>query len=111
MIKDTVSFPDFIKLDLRIGTIQLAEKIDGSDRLIRMKISLGEELGERQIIAGIALYYSPEDLVGRQVVVLVNLEAKKMMGIESEGMVLAAGDEDVVLLTASKKIPDGSIIR
>jgi methionine--tRNA ligase beta chain len=111
MLKDTITFPDFIKLDLRVGTIKTAEKVAGSERLIKLEINLGEEIGQRMIIAGIALQYEPENLVGKQVVVAVNLEPKKMMGMESQGMVLAAGDSEIALLTPDKPIEDGKVVR
>ena len=63
MIKDTVTFPDFVKLDLRIGTIKSAQKVEGSERLVKLIIAFGEEIGEREIIAGIALHYSPRIIV------------------------------------------------
>ncbi len=111
MIKDTVSFPDFVKLDLRVGTIVTAQPVNGSERLMQMEIDLGEEVGKREIIAGIALQYKPEELLNRQVIVLVNLEPKKMMGLESQGMVLAGGDKEIALLQPDKVIPNGTVIR
>lgn len=111
MIKDQISFPDFIKLDLRVGTILEAEIVEGSERLIKLQIDLGSEIGQRQIIAGIAQHYKAEQLVGRQVIVISNLEPKKMMGMESQGMVLAGGDEEIALLTPDKKVSNGTIIR
>ena len=111
MLKSTISFPDFVKLDLRVGTIKIAEPVEGSERLMKMQVDLGPEIGERQIIAGIALWYTPADLIDRQVVVVVNLESKKMMGMESAGMIMAAGDEEAVLLQPSKGLPAGTIVR
>ena len=111
MLKDNIAFPDFVKLDLRIGTIKTAAMVVGSDRLIKLEVDLGEEIGTRQIIAGIGKHYKAEELVGRQVVVVVNLESKKMMNLESSGMILAAGDEEIALLTLDKKLPNGSLVR
>ena len=111
MIKDVVTFPDFVKLDLRVGTVKTAERIDGSERLVKLGVDLGEEIGQREIIAGIALQYDSSSLIGRQVAVLVNLEPKKMMGFESNGMVLAAGDSEIALLKPDKKLPEGTVIR
>ncbi|MFP4143942.1 MAG: methionine--tRNA ligase subunit beta [Phycisphaeraceae bacterium] len=110
--KDTIQFDDFAKLDLRIGTIVEAEHHPNADRLLKMQVDLGEE--KRQICAGIRQFYDPEQLVGQQVVVVVNLAPRKIRGEESNGMILAASvseaDElkDVVVLSPSKPIPAGS---
>lgn len=111
MLKPTISFPDFVKLDLRIGTIVTAEPVEGSERLMKMQVDLGSEVGQRQIIAGIALWYKAEDLVNKQVVVVVNLEPKKMMGMESQGMIMAGGDDEAVLLEVGKPLPAGTVVR
>ena len=112
MVKDIISFPDFAKLDLRVGKVVEAEKLAGSDRLIRLKIDLGQEIGERQILAGIAAWYKSSELVGKKFIILVNLEAKRMMGEESNGMMLAADvDGKCNLIPVNKKIPEGSIVR
>ncbi len=112
MTKNTISFPDFAKLDLRVGKVVDAEKLAGSDKLIRLKIDLGQEIGERQILAGIANWYKSSDLVGKKFIIMVNLEAKKMMGEESQGMMLAADvDGKCNLIPVNKKIPEGSVIR
>src|SRR3989344_4296629 len=86
-MKDKISYDDFQKLDLVIGKIKSAERVPGTDKLIRLVVDIGEE---RQIVAGIAQYYSEEDLVGSNIVVLANLEPKKFKGLESKGMLLAA---------------------
>jgi methionine--tRNA ligase beta chain len=111
MIKSTLTFPDFVKLDLRVGTITQAIPVDGSERLVKLTIDLGEEIGTREIIAGIALTYTPEMLTNRQIIVIVNLEPKKMMGMESNGMVLAAGDSEIALLQPDKPLPNGTVVR
>jgi len=87
-----ITIDDFMKVQLRVAKILEAEKVEKSKKLIKMKVSLGEE--ERQIVAGIALQYQPEDLVGRQIIVVANLQPAKLMGIESQGMLLAASGED-----------------
>lgn len=104
-----VSFEDFSKLELKIGTIIEAEAVEASENLIRLKVDLGEE-APRQILARIRKWFAPADLVGEQVVVAANLEPKMMMGLESQGMLLAAGDEPV-LLTVSKEVPPGTKVR
>ena len=110
MIKDQISFPDFVKLDLRVGTITIAKVVEGSERLLKLEVDLGKEIGQRQIIAGMAQFYQAQDLIDKQVVVLVNLEPRKMMGLESQGMIIAAGDEEAVLLKPDKKIKNGTVI-
>ena len=87
-----MTFDDFVKVDLRVGLVLEAEPVKKSKKLLRLQIDIGEEK-PRQILAGISLHYTPEQLVGRRVIVVANLPARKMMGLESQGMVLAAGDE------------------
>ncbi|MDD2753408.1 MAG: methionine--tRNA ligase subunit beta [Candidatus Portnoybacteria bacterium] len=100
---------DFKKLDLRVAEILDAQRVDGSEKLLKLKISTGDE--ERQILAGIAKFYEPEKLLGRQIIVVINLEPRKLMGEESQGMLLAAGDEEPILLVPDKEAPVGSKIR
>ncbi|MFT5726053.1 MAG: methionyl-tRNA synthetase [Desulforhopalus sp.] len=105
-----VSFDDFKKLDLRVAEIVAAEPIKKSDRLLKLTVKAPEE---RTIVAGIAEHYSPEDLIGRQVIIVANLKPAKLMGIESNGMVLAAKDvggekESLILTTVSGSVPTGS---
>jgi len=88
-----ISFNDFLKVDLRVAQIVEAERIEKSEKLVKLQLSLGEELGKRQIVAGIAKHYSAEELVGRKIVVVANLKPAKLMGELSEGMLLAASDE------------------
>jgi len=105
-----ISFEDFKKLDLRIALIIDAVPVEGSDKLVKLKIDVGE--GERQLVAGIARQYSPEELVGRRIVVVANLEPKVLMGLESQGMLLAADTEEgPVLLMPDHEVPPGSKIR
>jgi len=87
-----IAFDDFIKVDLRVGQILAAEQVEKSEKLLKLRISLGEELGERQILAGVAKSFTPEELVGKKVSVVANLKPRKMMGFESQGMLLAASD-------------------
>ncbi|RNC92017.1 MAG: methionine--tRNA ligase [Allomuricauda sp.] len=90
--KETITYDDFSKLDLRVGTILEAEKMPKADKLIVMKVDTG--LDTRTIVSGIAEHFSPEELVGKQVTVLVNLAARKLRGVESQGMILLAEDAD-----------------
>ncbi|MBZ1349015.1 MAG: methionine--tRNA ligase subunit beta [Candidatus Liptonbacteria bacterium] len=106
---DIVTYEDFKKIDLRVVKILDAERIKSSDKLIKIQVDLGEE--KRQIIAGIGKVYNPEDLIGKQVVIVSNLEPKILFGLESRGMILAASDaEQIALLVPDKKILSGSII-
>jgi methionine--tRNA ligase beta chain len=106
----TIKFEDFQKIDLRIGKISKAEKIEGSEKLLKLIIDLGSE--KRQLVAGIAKYYKPEDLIGKEIVVVANLEPKNLMGIESQGMLLAADvDGEPVILIPEKEVPPGTKIR
>ena len=99
-----ISFEDFQKIDLRVAKIIKAEKIEGSEKLLKLEVNLGKEV--RQIIAGIAKFYKPEDLVGKEIVVVANLEPKKLMGFESQGMLLAAEkDGEPVILVPEKEVP------
>jgi methionyl-tRNA synthetase len=105
-----ITFDDFQKLDLRVAEIKNCEDVEGADRLYKLTIDMGEE---REIVAGIKLYYSKEDLIGKKIAVVANLEPRKLRGITSHGMLLAASKEDkssVVLLTLDKDIPNGSKI-
>lgn len=105
-----VTFDDFKKLDMRIAMILEAEKIPGSEKLIKLKIDIGE--GERQLVAGIGQFYATEELIGRRIAVVVNLEPKMLMGLESQGMLLAADSpEGPVLLMPDREVPAGSKIR
>ena len=105
-----ISFDDFKKLDLRTATIISAERMGGSEKLLKLQIDLGEE--KRQIVAGIGKTYDPDSLIGRQIVVVANLESKSLMGIESQGMLLAAdGKDGPVLLQPDEIVPPGTGIR
>ena len=106
---EPVTFDDFLKLDIRVGTIKQAEAHPRADKLIVLQVDLGEQ--QRQIIAGIRGFYEPEALVGKQIAVLTNLPPRNMRGLESQGMLLAASTPDhssVVLLTLDKEIAAGS---
>ena len=91
-----ITMDDFLKTELRVAEILTAEKIEKSEKLIKLTVSLGEEI--RTVVSGIAKYYKPEELVGKHVIFIANLKPAKLMGIESQGMVLAASkDNDLVL--------------
>lgn len=88
-----MTIDEFQKSDLRVGKIISAERVDGSEKLLKLQVDLAES-GPRQILSGIAKWYAPEDLVGKSVVIIANLDPRMMMGMESNGMLLAAHGED-----------------
>lgn len=105
-----ITLDDFKKLDLRIATIKSAEAVQSSDKLLRLVINVGDE--ERQLVAGIAKSYSPGELIGKQIVVLANLEPKTLMGLESQGMLLAVNAESgPILLVPEKEVSPGAQVR
>lgn len=114
-MKPVVDFPHFAALDLRVGEIKEASEVPGSDKLLQLKVFLGDEIGERTIYAGIKAWYAPEKVVGRRVAFVVNLAPKTFkIGSEeytSEGMLMASGENEAVLYTFDKDVPPGSIVR
>src|SRR6185369_9140197 len=108
-----IEIDDFAKVDLRVGQVLTAERIPKADKLLLMKIDIAEEQ-PRQILAGIAQYYEPEKLVGRKVVVVANLKPRKLRGLESQGMVVAAsyGEEGrPVIATFTEDVPNGARLK
>jgi methionyl-tRNA synthetase len=104
-----ISIDAFRQVELKVATIQSAEPHPNADRLLVLQVDLGTE--RRQICAGIRNYYTPEELVGRQIIVVANLETAKLRGLESQGMLLAASDEDrIILLTPDKPVHPGAKI-
>ncbi len=102
-----ISIEDFRKVELKIATVKSAEPHPNADRLMVLQVDLGSE--QRQICAGIRNYYNPEDLVGKQVVIVANLETAKLRGLESQGMLLAASDEGrVIILNPEKPVQAGA---
>lgn len=105
-----ISFEDFKKLDIRIGKVISAEKVPDADKLIKIIFDMGDH--ERQVVAGIAENYNAEDLIGREMVVLVNLEPRNLKGFDSNGMILAAGtDGGPVIICPEKEVPPGSLVK
>jgi methionyl-tRNA synthetase len=108
---EQITIDEFARMRLVVGTVKTAERVPKSNKLVRMEVELGEPT-LRQIVAGIAKQYAPEDLVGRQIVVVANLKPAVLMGVESRGMVLAASDEGVpLLLGVDGTVPDGTIVK
>ena len=107
---EEISYEDFLKLDLRVAKIESTEKIPGKTKIIKGVISLGEE--NRDVIIGGADFYDPEELVGRLVIVVANLEPKKMAGVESNAMLLAADlDDKPFWLSVDSSVPPGTKIK
>ena len=105
-----ITYDDFMKVELRVATIKAAEEIPKSSKLVKLTVDLGDE--QRTIVAGIRKSYAPEQLVGRQVVVVANLQPAKLMGVESQGMVLAVSQNgDAVLLHPEHEVPPGTRVK
>ena len=90
--KPNISYDDFAKMDIRTGTIIAAERVPKADKLLKLSINIGDET--RTVVSGIALHYAPEAIIGQQVLLLANLEPRKLRGIESEGMILMAENSE-----------------
>lgn len=111
--KETIAFDDFAKLDLRVAKVTACEPHPNADRLLKLQVDLGPELGERQICAGIRGVYEPDAIVGRQIIIVANLAPRKLRGEESQGMLLAATPSEgdgVVLLQPDSEVPAGSTV-
>lgn len=107
---EIINFEDFKKIDIRIGKIMTAEKIEGSDKLLKLEVSFGEDT--KQIIAGIGKMYMPEDLIGKECPFAYNLAPRMIKGLESQGMILCPSNNDgPVLLHPDKKTSPGSMVK
>jgi methionine--tRNA ligase beta chain len=109
-IDGIIEFSEWIKIDLRVAQIKKVEDIPGADKLYKLTVDSGKEIGKRTICAGIKQYYSKEELKDKKIVIFVNLKPRLMKGIESQGMLLAAVSEDhskVVLISPEKEIENG----
>jgi methionyl-tRNA synthetase len=108
------SIDDFMKIELRVGQIEAAERVAKSKKLVKLSVSLGEALGARQVLAGISQFYEPESLVGRRVVVVANLKPATLMGLESRGMLLAGSSDDdsvLAIIEPDASLPLGARVR
>ncbi|MCX5719409.1 MAG: methionine--tRNA ligase subunit beta [Nitrospirae bacterium] len=105
-----ITIEEFAKIELKVGKVLEARRVEGSNKLIVMKVNTGEE---RQLVAGIGKVYSPEELTGKSIVVVTNLQPVKLMGVESQGMLLAASDSEgmPVIITPDRPIKEGSKIK
>jgi methionyl-tRNA synthetase len=107
----TITIEDFIKIDLRVAEVLACVKVEKSDKLLNLTLSIGTE--KRTVLSGIAEHYSPEEMIGKRVVLVANLAPRKMRGIESQGMILAGEDETgkIVLVSPEKDLPTGSKVK
>jgi methionyl-tRNA synthetase len=108
---EQITIDDFLKVKLRVARIVEAEPVEGADKLYKLQIVVGEE--PRQLVAGIRKSYTPEELIGRQIVVVANLKPSKLRGVESQGMLLAATDDEgnAILLQPDRETPEGATVR
>jgi methionyl-tRNA synthetase len=105
-----ITIDDFAKVDLRVAKVLEAEKVEGADKLLKLKLEMGDEV--RQVVSGIAKHYSPDEMIGKYVILVANLKPVKLRGIESQGMILAASDDKSLVLAAiDKEIGSGSKVR
>jgi len=110
-MKEEISYEDFVKLELRVAKIKKAEEIKGAKELYKITLDLGEEMGERIICSGLKESHSMEELEGKLIIVIVNLKPRKLMGIESQGMLLAADENGKpTLIVPEKGVKVGSLI-
>ena len=106
-----IAIEDFAKVEMRVGLVKTAERVAGADKLLQLQVDIGDEV--RQIVAGLALAYKPEQLVGRKVVVVANLQPRKLRGVESNGMIVAASlpDGSPVLAGFLEEVPVGARLK
>jgi methionyl-tRNA synthetase len=105
-----ITIDDFAKIELRVATVLSVEHVEGSEKLLKLQVDLGDE--QRQILSGIAKTYTPESLIGKQVVIIANLAPRAMMGMESNGMILAAsGESGPVVVVPETKVPAGAGVK
>ncbi len=104
----------FAKVQLRVAMVESAEVVPKSKKLLKLQLDVGSEIGKRQILAGVAQFYSPETLIGRKIVIVANLKPAILMGIESQGMLLASSNADGSMLNIvdpGQNLPAGSVVR
>lgn len=110
----TISIEQFTALDIRIATVKEVSPVEGADRLLRLVLDVGDPaaggLGERVVASAIRQWYQPEDLVGKQVIYLANLEPRIIRGVESQGMILAGGEAEAILLQPAKEVSPGTVV-
>lgn len=105
---DLITFEEFKKVEIRIGKVLKVEKVENADKLLKLQVDFGAEIGERQIVSGIAEHYLIEDLEGKKLPFIVNLEPRKFKGEESQGMLMAVDSDKPVLLIPQEDVAEGS---
>lgn len=105
-----ITIDDFIKLEIKVGTVLEAEDIEGAEKLLKLKVDLGEE-NPRQVLSGIKQWYKPAALIGKQFIFVANLEPRMMMGLESQGMILCAEGKKPIPLKPISKVLNGAKIK
>jgi len=105
-----IKIEDFKKIELKVAKVLEVERVEGSEKLLKLKVDIGSE--QRQVIAGIGKSYEPDSLVGKKIIIVANLESRSLMGLESQGMVLAAdGESGPVLLMPEKEVSPGTGVK
>jgi len=112
-----INIDEFAKIELRIAKVLEAERVEGSEKLIKMKLDVNDknEAGEfetRQVLAGIGKTYEPENLVGKEIIIVANLEPRMLMGLESRGMIVAGSDgEGIAIVSPDRELPPGTLLK
>lgn len=116
-MENKISYDEFKKVEMRVAKVLEAEAVEGSEKLLKLTLDAGDknEVGEpikRQILSGIAKWYTPETMIGKQIIIVTNLEPRMMMGLESNGMIVAAHGEDgsAVIIEPDKEVPAGAML-
>lgn len=105
-----VTLDEFRKIEIRIGKVLKVEKVENADKLLKLQVDFGSEIGERQIVSGIAEFYQPDELEGKKLPFIVNLEPRTFKGVESQGMLMAVAADKPVLLLPAEDVKEGSLI-
>ena len=110
MDKSRITIDEFAKIEVKVGTVKIAERVEETEKLMRLVVDFGEESGPRQIISGIQAYVNePADLIGRQLAFVTNLAPRSIKGLESDGMLFAVGDGDsFAFMTPDRQVPPGT---
>lgn len=105
-----ITFEDFKKIEIKIGKVLSVEKVENADKLLKLIVDFGPDIGERQIVSGIAEHYSSKDLKGKKLPFIVNLEPRTFKGVESQGMLMAVSSDKPVLLLPAENVKKGSSV-
>ncbi len=109
-----IDIEQFLNVELRVAVVEAAEAVPKSKKLLKLSVNLGEKLGSRQILSGIAQFYTPEALIGKKIVVVANLKPAQLMGLESQGMLLASSNDDLsklIIIDPGQDMEPGAIVR